>query len=100
VGSLWLAAFALAAGAAVGLLGSLACDRTARARWLGGGGLLFVGAIALWLLFEYGNATGGIRIDLFLLFPILMADAALLIVCAGMQVGQRLQQTGDGADRA
>ncbi|MFA7172951.1 MAG: hypothetical protein WC340_05975 [Kiritimatiellia bacterium] len=83
MGSLWLAVVVLAIGAAGRLATSFAKDFADHTRRLKLGGILFVASLVLWVLFEYGNVTGGIRVDLLLLFPLFFLDALVLLGSGG-----------------
>ena len=92
MGPLWLAVFILAAGAAGRLASSFAKELATHSRRLRLGGILFVSSLALWLLFEYGNVTGGIRVDLLLLFPLFILDIILLIASGGAWMFRKSKQ--------
>lgn len=79
MGPLWLAVFILATGAAGRLASSFSKEFALHSRRLRLGGVLLTASIVLWLLFEYGNVTGGIRVDLLLLFPLFILDAILFL---------------------
>lgn len=89
---LWLAVFILAACAAGRLASSFSKERARHSRRLRLGAIAFVAALVLWLLFEYGNVTGGIRVDLLLLFPLFFLDALLVAASGGVWVRKAKQQ--------
>lgn len=79
---LWLAAFALAIASIVLLVSSSIKDIAIPSRKLRQSGILFASSILAWLLFESGNVTGGIRVDLLFLLPLFMLAAIMLTVSA------------------
>ena len=79
---LCLAAFTLAIASVGRLVSSSTKNIVIHSRRLRQGGTLFVASLLSWLLFECGNVTGGIRVDLLFLFPLFML-AAILLVASG-----------------
>ena len=86
MGPLLLAVFVLAVAAAARLATSFAKDVDAHTRRLKRGGILFVASLVLWMLYECGNVTGGLRVELLLLFPIFFLDANILLVSCGARM--------------
>jgi len=77
--SLLLVVFILAIVATGRLASSFVKDLALQRRRLKLGGILFGASFILWLALEYGNVTGGIRIDLLLLFPLFLLSIILLV---------------------
>jgi len=91
--------FILAVLAAGRLASSFVKDLAIQKRRLKLGGILFGASFLLWLVFEYGNVTGGIRIDLLFLFPLFLLSIALLIASGAVLKFRIHRQDKDGANK-
>lgn len=100
MGPLWLIVFVFAIIAPVIMVSSFCKESARHSRRLRLGCILYVASLALWLLFEYGNVTGGIRVDLLLLFPLFILDAILLVLSGGVWAFRKSKQNKNSQQQA
>ena len=83
---LWIAVFLLIIPATRSLARSCTRDLPVQNREFRRGSILLATAMGLWVLFECGNVTGGIRVDLLLLFPLFILNTIFFVLLGGVRV--------------
>jgi hypothetical protein len=94
---LYFIVLALSVSASVFFAISFNKEMSSHLRKLGRGTICIVSSFSLWMLYEYGNVTGGIRIDLLLLFPLFFLSGVLLILSGIVCVFKKIRKKSQPA---